>query len=153
MITGGSGKWQRDTGKIRPPAPAGHCGRQAVDAQADGQLLDRFLTQRDEHAFSVLLERHGPMVLAVCRRILGDGPDAEDAFQATFLVLIRRAREIDRRGSLSSWLYGVAHKIATRRNPTPPDGRPARNRGSTWHCSTTRRNKPGTTCGRCWMMN
>jgi RNA polymerase sigma factor (sigma-70 family) len=89
-------------------------GRHTVDAQSDGQLLDRFLTQRDEHAFSILLERHGPMVLSVCRRILGDNPDADDWFQATFLVLIRRVREIDRRGSLSSWLYGVAHKIASR---------------------------------------
>jgi len=86
-----------------------HLRQLAGEALTDGQLLDLFLKHHDEGAFTTLLRRHGPMVLGVCRRILGNGPDAEDAFQATFLVLVRRARSLDRRGSLAAWLYGVAH--------------------------------------------
>src|SRR5439155_21139079 len=74
----------------------------------DDQLLDRFVTQRDETAFAVLVRRHGPMVLAVCRRVLRDGHAAEDAFQATFLVLARRARALGRQPCLGPWLHGVA---------------------------------------------
>ena len=62
----------------------------------------------DEPAFDALVERHGPMVLRVCRRLLDDPNDAEDAFQATFLVLLRQARSIRRTGSLAAWLHGVA---------------------------------------------
>src|SRR5262245_9745822 len=83
----------------------------------DSFLLDRFLTastEATEAAFAVLVERHGPMVLQVCRRILGDRHDAEDASQAVFLVLARQARSIRRSESLSSWLYGVATRIAAR---------------------------------------
>lgn len=74
----------------------------------DGVLLAQFADHGDEAAFAVLLRRHGPMVLGVCRRLLGNGHDAEDAFQATFLILLRRARALERRPSLSSWLYTVA---------------------------------------------
>jgi len=80
----------------------------------DSQLLDRYLTRRDEGAFEALLRLHGPMVLAVCRRILRDPRDVEDAFQATFLVLVRKASAIRDRGLLSNWLYGVAFRVATR---------------------------------------
>jgi RNA polymerase sigma factor (sigma-70 family) len=81
---------------------------------SDGQLLQRFLALRDAEAFAVLIERHGPLVLTVCRRILQHEQDTEDAFQATFLVLLRRARSIAKRESLASWLHGVAHRVALR---------------------------------------
>jgi RNA polymerase sigma factor (sigma-70 family) len=78
----------------------------------DRQLLERFVTGGDEAAFEVLVERYGPMVLGVCRRVLGDATDAEDAFQATFLVLVRKARSISMPDLLGNWLYGVAYRIA-----------------------------------------
>ena len=84
----------------------------AADAHSDSQLLQRFVRTRDEAAFGALLERHGPMVLGVCRRILGMTPDADDAFQATFLVLVRKAESLRLWGSLASWLYGVAYRTA-----------------------------------------
>jgi RNA polymerase sigma factor (sigma-70 family) len=80
----------------------------------DGELLERFLTGREEAAFALLVQRHGPMVQAVCRRVLGDSPGAEDCFQATFLVLVRRAGSIREKGSVGSWLYAVASRIATK---------------------------------------
>ncbi len=83
----------------------------------DGALLDRLATPGDPSAaaaFAVLVERHGPMVLRVCQRELEDPHDAEDAFQATFLVFFRRAGSIRNRGSLASWLFGVAHRVACR---------------------------------------
>jgi RNA polymerase sigma factor (sigma-70 family) len=84
---------------------------------SDGELLDRFLERRDEIAelaFAVMVERHGPMVLGVCRRIMQDPHDAEDAFQATFLVLARKSRSVRVEGSLGRWLFGVATRVATR---------------------------------------
>ena len=74
----------------------------------DGQLLEAFLIRRDEAAFEALLRRHGPMVLGVCRRMLGNLDDAEDAYQATFLVLVRKASTIRPQELIGSWLYGGA---------------------------------------------
>jgi serpin B len=79
---------------------------------ADGDLLARFAEGRDEAAFEALLRRHGPMVWNVCRRVLGEAADADDAFQATFLVLVKKARSIAKRGSVASWLHGVARRVA-----------------------------------------
>src|SRR5262245_34024065 len=79
---------------------------------SDRELVQRFLTQRDELAFVALLQRHGPMVFHLCRRIQGNEHDAEDAFQATFLLLARKAGSIRKQESVASWLYGVAHRLA-----------------------------------------
>jgi RNA polymerase sigma factor (sigma-70 family) len=78
----------------------------------DGQLLACFLERGDPAAFEGLLRRHGPMVLGVCRRILGDGHDADDAFQAAFLVFVRKAGTIAPRDAVGGWLYGVAYRTA-----------------------------------------
>ena len=79
---------------------------------SDGELLERFASRRDEAAFAALVERHGPMVHRVCREVLAGHHDAQDAFQATFLVLARQAGSIRRRTSVASWLYGVALRVA-----------------------------------------
>jgi RNA polymerase sigma factor (sigma-70 family) len=81
---------------------------------ADGALLERFAATRDEAAFEVLVARHGPMVLRVCRAALLDSNEADDAFQAVFIVLVRRAAAIRSRASVASWLFGVASKISAR---------------------------------------
>jgi RNA polymerase sigma factor (sigma-70 family) len=83
-------------------------------AETDSQLLERFVTHQDEAAFRALVQRYGPMVLGVCRRILGHAQDAEDAFQVTFLVLVRKARSIAHGDRLSHWLYGVAVRSASK---------------------------------------
>ena len=80
----------------------------------DRQLLQRLAGHREEAAFAVLVQRHGPMVLGVCRRILHDPHDADDAFQATFLVLACKAGSLARPEKLANWLYGVACRTAAR---------------------------------------
>jgi RNA polymerase sigma factor (sigma-70 family) len=79
---------------------------------SDRDLLGQFIARQDEAAFVALLKRHGPMVLQVCRRIQGNEHDAEDAFQATFLLLARKAGSIRKQESVASWLHGVAHRLA-----------------------------------------
>ena len=82
--------------------------------RSDRELLDLFVRHRDEGAFADVVRRHGPMVLGVCRRVLRDTPDADDAFQAAFLVLARRAASIASADRLAGWLYGVAFNTARR---------------------------------------
>ena len=79
---------------------------------ADGELLKRFLTRRDHAAFEAIVRRYGPMILGVCRRVSLSTSDAEDAFQAVFLVLLRKGATIKQPELLGNWLYGVAFKTA-----------------------------------------
>ncbi len=112
------------------------------------ELLDRFRARRaecaeaamaSEAAFAALVDRHGAMVWGVCHRVLGDVHEVEDAFQATFLILVRKSGTVRVQGSLGRWLYGVAHRVALRarlragqresrlaRDPSPLHGDPAR---------------------------
>src|SRR5271165_910661 len=87
-------------------------GRQDTTRMTDGDLLSLYIRQRDEAAFEALLHRHGPTVLGVCRRVLRNPHDAEDAFQASFLVLIRKAATIRSPRTIGTWLYGVAYRTS-----------------------------------------
>ena len=83
-----------------------------LGGQSDGQLLEQFAARKSEAAFAALVARHGPMVLSVCESLLGDAHDAEDAFQAAFLILAKKARSIRDPDLLGNWLYGVARRTA-----------------------------------------
>jgi RNA polymerase sigma factor (sigma-70 family) len=86
--------------------------------RTDGQLLERYVRSREEAAFAALVRRHGPMVWGICRRMLSHVQDAEDAFQATFLVLVRKAASVTPREMVANWLYGVARHIALKARAT-----------------------------------
>src|SRR3954464_5485211 len=100
----------------------GHLGRSmrrhGAEGPTDGQLVEDFVRRRDEAAVAALVRRHGPMVWGVCRRVLGDHHLAEDAFQAPFLVLVRKAASIAAPELVANWLYGVAHQTAVRARTT-----------------------------------
>jgi RNA polymerase sigma factor (sigma-70 family) len=100
----------------------------------DGELVDLFLAERMEAAFALLVQRHGPMVLDVCQRVLGDRHAAEDAFQATFLVLVRQAASIRKKGSVASWLHVVARRLATKMRAQSA-ARNGHEKGSITRCS------------------
>jgi len=87
-------------------------GAGSVAELSDRRLLEAFIAQHDPAAFEVLVQRHGPLVLGVCRRVLHDEHDADDAFQACFMVLARKASSIRRQESVASWLCGTAYRIA-----------------------------------------
>src|SRR5262245_26982726 len=87
-------------------------GQPGYQELTDRELLRKYVRDRDEEAFAVILRRHGAWVLSLCRRVLGSDQDAEDAFQATWLVLARKAGSLRPGGILSNWLHGVAYKTA-----------------------------------------
>src|SRR5262249_56440263 len=101
-------------------------GARGPGGPTDGQLLERFVGQRDEAAFAELVQRYGPLVLGLCRRVLRHEHDPEAVFQAAFLLLVRKAGSIVKRESVGSWLYGVAYRLARQvkataaRRPTRP---------------------------------
>jgi RNA polymerase sigma factor (sigma-70 family) len=99
--------WTRAFRQLR-----GLLAAQETAALTEADLWDRYVRERDEAAFEVLVRRLGPMVLGVCRRILGNAADAEDAFQATFLVLVRKASSLRSPRTLAGWLHGVARRTA-----------------------------------------
>ena len=101
----------RRTAADQPPLADG-----TVTGFSDAQLLERFVAGHDAAAFEALVARHGPMVLSVCRGILNDPNDAEDAFQATFLILVKKSGTFRGHVALGPWLYQVAHRVAIRAN-------------------------------------
>ncbi len=115
------------------------------EGTSDAELLAEFVRRRDTAALEALVHRHGPMVWGVCRRLLPSHHDAEDAFQAAFLVLVRRAASVGSREPVAGWLYGVARQTALKARATagrrrgrerpmrdmPEPGRAGRNSGTT----------------------
>src|SRR5262245_40384012 len=118
----GSGTWLQKPGGVAPVTErrleslVDEIHRTAADGAAvsDGELLGRFVQSRDPAAFELVVWRHGAMVQAVCRRVLGRSNEIDDAFQATFLVLLRKARSIRRRESIAGWLHRVALRVSQR---------------------------------------
>jgi RNA polymerase sigma factor (sigma-70 family) len=113
-----SGDWEGGRGmgyrRLAAPVLERIFGGGTVSGLSEWELLERYLEARDEVAFEALVARHGPMVMGVCRRMLNDQTDVDDAFQATFLVLVRRARQLGPGDYIGPWLYGVAARVAMR---------------------------------------
>ena len=97
---------------------------ETLASRSDQELIEEFRSGRDEAIFRAIMERHGQMVFHVCRRVLSSATDVEDAFQSTFLTLIRRGHTVRRHASLASWLHGVAWRTASscERSPIADDG-------------------------------
>jgi RNA polymerase sigma-70 factor (ECF subfamily) len=108
------------TGQLNGPLQSVQTAMFSKDAPdaSDAQLLDSFIEKRDEGSFEALVRRHGPMVWAVCRRVLSHVQDTEDAFQTTFLVLVRKADSVKPRALVGNWLYGVACRTAMKARAT-----------------------------------
>jgi hypothetical protein len=119
----------------------------------DGQLLGRYVTSHDAATFEILVRRHGPMVLGVCRRLLPSLHDAEDAFQATFLVLVRKASTITPREAVGSWLYGVAYRAAQKVRVAAARRRSKEAQVAQLPEPSLLRRGSGTTCCRSWTTN
>jgi RNA polymerase sigma factor (sigma-70 family) len=127
MASGDAGAVQREVHRIFQVGP--------VAGLSDAQLLERFVARQGdakELAFAALVARHGPMVLAACRHLLGDPHEADDAFQATFLVLARRARSLWIKDSLGHWLHGVAYRVATRARAVAARRKTRERSGAEW---------------------
>ena len=115
----------------------------------DAELLDRFARTGDPVAFAALVRRHGPMVFGVCRRVLRDPNDAEEAFQVTFLVLVRKAGELREPGRLANWLYGVANRVARKARVTAAR-RDRHERAAAGPTGRPRPSRSTPTCGPSW---
>ena len=132
-------------------------GPDAAQDWTDQELLGRFATHHEEAVFEALMQRHGPMVLGVSQRVLSHPQDAEDVFQATFLVLARKAKSIRRRASLGSWLYGVAYRLALKLQASAARRRARERRVAEMMATTAEgsgirgQESVGRICGRFWM--
>jgi RNA polymerase sigma factor (sigma-70 family) len=126
---------------IRHLIGAGPCA-----GMTDGQLLDRFVTDREEAAMEVLVRRYGSLVLGVCRRVLLDVHAAEDVFQAAFLVLVRKAPSLDRRQPLGNWLYTIAYRLALRARASAARRRDCEQKAASLRSETTGRTVSDEVC-------
>jgi DNA-directed RNA polymerase specialized sigma24 family protein len=123
------------------------------DGPSDAHLLQSFLARRDEAAFEALLHRHGPLVLGVCRRVLRNAHDAEDAFQATFLVFARNAGSIRSKQVVASWLYGVAYRTAMKARALNAKRREKERRPARCHAPNRLTTAPRKNCWPYWITN
>ncbi len=100
---------------------------ETLNEHSDRKLVQKALDERDEASLQAIVNRHGPMVYRVCWRVLQHSQDAEDAFQATFLILAQELRTVRKQASLASWLHGVAHRVALKARASRQHGGGASN--------------------------